>query len=103
MSLSTSLNFWAFITTQKQIQLNPAICIEEHGITYHLCGIIYFGEFHFTTMIVDKNGQTQYNDEIVTGNTSTSEYPVSMAHHTLLNKAHSRFSFVAIYSKLCLT
>ncbi|KZT02092.1 uncharacterized protein LAESUDRAFT_662683, partial [Laetiporus sulphureus 93-53] len=70
---------------------------------YHLCGIIYFGKFHFTAMIADINGKTQYNDGIVTDNASTSEYPVRMAHHTLLNKAHSRFSFVAIYSKLCLT
>ncbi|KZT00457.1 uncharacterized protein LAESUDRAFT_666095, partial [Laetiporus sulphureus 93-53] len=70
---------------------------------YHLHGIIYFDEFHFTARIVDMNGQTQYNDGIVTGNTPTLEYPVKIVHPTFLNKAHGRFSSVAIYTKLCLT
>lgn len=62
------------------------MCIEEQGIIYHLCGIIYFDNFHFTAMIVDMNGPTQYNDGIVTGNTPTLRYLVKMAHHTFLNK-----------------
>ncbi|KZT04262.1 uncharacterized protein LAESUDRAFT_658026, partial [Laetiporus sulphureus 93-53] len=70
---------------------------------FRLCGIIYFGEFHFTARIVDMNGQTQYNDGIVTDNTSILEDPLKMAHPALLNKAHDRFSSVAIYTKLCLT
>ncbi|KZT09968.1 uncharacterized protein LAESUDRAFT_600766, partial [Laetiporus sulphureus 93-53] len=67
---------------------------------FRLCGIIYFGGFHFTARIVDINNQTWYNDGIVTGNTSTLEDPLKMAHPTLLNKAHGRFSSVAIYTKL---
>ncbi|KZT00859.1 uncharacterized protein LAESUDRAFT_665094 [Laetiporus sulphureus 93-53] len=78
------------------------MCVEEQGIKYHLCSMIYIGEFYFTARIVDMNSQTQYNDRIVTGNAQTLEYPVKVAHCTLLNKAHGRFSSVAIYTKLCL-
>ncbi|KZT01265.1 uncharacterized protein LAESUDRAFT_603237, partial [Laetiporus sulphureus 93-53] len=67
---------------------------------FRLCGIIYFGGFHFTARIVDINNQTWYNDGIVTGNISTLEDTLKMAHPTLFNKAHGRFSSVTIYTKL---
>ena len=69
-------NFLAFITNQKQIQLNPAVYIGKQGTKFRLCGIIYFGGFHFTARIVDINDQIWYNDGIVTGNSSTLEDPL---------------------------
>ncbi|KZT10429.1 uncharacterized protein LAESUDRAFT_645198 [Laetiporus sulphureus 93-53] len=94
-------NFLAFITNQKQIQLDSAVYIEEQGTKYGLCDIIYFDGFHFTARIVDMNGQMRYNDRIVTGNTLTLEDPLKMAQPTHLNKAHDRLSSMAIYIKLC--
>ncbi|KZT01657.1 uncharacterized protein LAESUDRAFT_663522 [Laetiporus sulphureus 93-53] len=84
----------------KQLQLDPTVYIGEEGTRFRLCGIICFGGFHFTARIIDMNGQTWYNDGIVTDNTSTLEDPLKMTHRTLLSKARGRVSSVAIYTKL---
>ncbi|KZT01585.1 uncharacterized protein LAESUDRAFT_663683 [Laetiporus sulphureus 93-53] len=89
----------AFIANGKQFQLDSTVYIGEEGTKFHLCDIIYFNGFHFTARIIDMNGQTWYNDEIVTGNTSTLKHPLKMAHPTLLSKARGRVSSVAICTK----
>jgi hypothetical protein len=45
----------------------------ETLIHMKLCGIVYFGEFHFTSCIIDSNENLWLHDSMVTGQTSTDE------------------------------
>ncbi|KAI0083344.1 hypothetical protein BDY19DRAFT_863585, partial [Irpex rosettiformis] len=66
---------------------------------YRLAGIIYFGDFHFTCRIVDKEGGIWYNDGIETGSQSQYESHIDNMHSQLLQTApgHRKCS-VIVYS-----
>lgn len=57
--------FISFKVSDITIKVTPTINFFQN--TFKLIGIIYFGNFHFTSRIIDNSGNIWYNDSIETG------------------------------------
>ncbi|KAL6297822.1 hypothetical protein BKA93DRAFT_712740, partial [Sparassis latifolia] len=62
---------------------------------YRLCGMIYFGGFHFTSRIVTADKQVWYNDGISTGTYSKFE-----CSSNILAEVENRRCSIVIYCKI---
>ena len=51
------------INTTKKLIIEHNIYI--HNARYQLYGLIYYGNFHFTSRIIDKYGDIWYNDSMI--------------------------------------
>ncbi|KAH9891184.1 hypothetical protein C8Q73DRAFT_617388, partial [Cubamyces lactineus] len=67
---------------------------------YRLCGLIYFGEFQFTSWIVDSSGEVYYHDGMKTGEKLVFEGNLLTLDFKKLNKAKKRKLSVIIYTNL---
>ena len=54
---------------------------------YRLCGLVYFGTFHFTTRIIMSNGDIYFNDSIINGKKCHLEGNIKNAHGNFLSTA----------------
>ena len=56
------------ITLQKRIKINKSLLLDVNGHSqrFKLTGIVYFGEFHFTSLLFDSEFNMLYHDGIVT-------------------------------------
>ena len=74
------------------------ISISNSNILYKLCGIIYFGDSHFTSRVIYDNGMVWFHDGIDTGQTLKYE---GMIHNLKgsLNACGNKKASVAIYAK----
>ena len=70
--------------------------INEQIITYILCGVIYFGNYHFTSRIIDKSGLIWFHDGIATRNDVI--YEGTIGSDIDLSVCKQRFASAAIYS-----
>ncbi|TFK53510.1 hypothetical protein OE88DRAFT_1612593, partial [Heliocybe sulcata] len=66
---------------------------------FYLRGIIYFGEYHFTSRFIDSAGDIWYNDGISTGRTCVKEGNISTTRTTTLLNAHQRSATLVIYAQ----
>jgi len=69
--------------------------INEQIITYILNGVIYFGNYHFTSRIIDKSGLIWFHDGIATGNDVIYEGTPDSIDLTICKQ---RLASAAIYS-----
>ena len=76
------------------------INLNEDTEAYRLCGIIYFGDFHFTSRIIEADGKTWYNDGVELGRRSKFQGNIDNMDAAKLSRAKKRKSSVAIYTKL---
>ena len=49
------------------LQVETEIKLPNDGDKYRLCGVIYFGNGHFVSRIIDKSGDIWYHDGASTG------------------------------------
>ena len=65
---------------------------------YRLCGLVYFGTFHFTTRIIMSNGDIYFNNSISNGKKCHLEGNIKNAHGNFLSTApDGRKCILAIY------
>lgn len=78
---SVNINMTQYITIQDQ--------------KYRLCGLIYFGDFHYTCQIVDRDGRIWYND----GQDNQTSYQGHIVSHeySRLTKCKGRELAVILY------
>lgn len=63
---------------------NVQLCL-NHGsgtITFNLRGLIYWGDFHFVSCMVDKSGQVWFHDGITTGPSCEWEQTMDLSSDT---------------------
>ena len=79
-----------FIDSTFTVNINGQI------ITYILSGVIYFGNYHFTSRIIDKSGLIWFHDGIATKNDVI--YEGTITSNIDLSVCKERFASAAIYS-----
>ncbi|TFK45244.1 hypothetical protein OE88DRAFT_1600301, partial [Heliocybe sulcata] len=67
---------------------------------FYLRGIVYFGDFHFTSRFIDSEGNIWYNDGITTGRQCMKEGNISTTSITTLLTAQRRTATLAIYAQI---
>ena len=60
-------DFLYLIASGINLQVETEIKLSNDGDKYRLCGVIYFGNGHFVSRIVDKSGDIWYHDGASTG------------------------------------
>lgn len=81
-----------------QISHTINVHLPSGNYTYHLKGMIYFGNFHFTSQFVDNNRNIWYHDGIETGRTCTFEGALHTSTNNTLLHTHGKQLCTAIYS-----
>ncbi|KIL61491.1 hypothetical protein M378DRAFT_61371, partial [Amanita muscaria Koide BX008] len=71
--------------------------INGQYITYNLRGIIYFGDYHYTSRMINKDGIVWFHDGIATGNSVIFEGHIS---NISLNICRGKNASCAIYTQL---
>ena len=77
--------FLAFYAKDVDIAWNASINFAQQK--YRLCGIIYYGSFHFTSRIITTHGDIWYNDGMVTKEKCSYEGNIRNASIEMLNIA----------------
>ena len=72
-------------------------CIDFNGSKYRLCGIIYWGHYHFTCRIVQKDGSVFYHDGIRTKDKCAFEGSISNMTARKLSTASGIPGIMALY------
>ncbi|KAI9069009.1 hypothetical protein FKP32DRAFT_1560572, partial [Trametes sanguinea] len=67
---------------------------------YRLCGLIYFGQFHFTSQVVTRSGEVYSHDGIKTGSKLTFKGNLVGMDSKMLSKLGKRKLSVVIYQKI---
>ncbi|KAH9910244.1 uncharacterized protein B0H18DRAFT_827734, partial [Fomitopsis serialis] len=67
---------------------------------YRLCGVIYFGGFHFTARIISTNGHIWFNDGKETGQNCTDEGILTASGGLQLCSAGNRHMTIGLYVKV---
>ncbi|KAF8346796.1 hypothetical protein F5887DRAFT_882720 [Amanita rubescens] len=77
-----------------QIDANFTISINNTETSYKLCGIIYFGDAHYTAHVVCDNGMVWFHDGIETGQNLNYE---GMLYNLSLSNCKDKDALTAIY------
>ena len=80
-----------------QIDVTFIVPINNAEISYRLCGIIYFGNSHFTSRVIYDNGMVWFHDGIETGQKLI--YEGILNGCISLNQCNGKEAIVAIYIK----
>ena len=76
-------------------------CITLENTQYQLVGLVYFGSFHFTARIIDKDGSIWYHDGVRTGRQCVYEGNLNTTSYQTLAKArNSRICIAALYIQI---
>ena len=67
---------------------------------YRLTGLIYFGDFHFTSAYIDKNKRVWYHDGIDTGRSQKYQGTLNSLNNRNLVYSHGKQVCTVIYSKM---
>ena len=91
------LPFIALDFTGRIIQLDPTftIFINNTEASYNLCGIIYFGDAHFTARVICNKNMIWFHDGITTG--QKLEYEGLLHNDFQLNDCRNKEAIAAIY------
>ncbi|KAI0354008.1 hypothetical protein OH77DRAFT_1405729 [Trametes cingulata] len=67
---------------------------------YRLCGLIYFGKFHFTCRVVTGSGKVHLHDGMKTGKKLVPEGNLINMDSKMLGKLGKRKLSVLVYQKM---
>ncbi|KAF8325502.1 hypothetical protein F5887DRAFT_873953 [Amanita rubescens] len=73
------------------------VIIKNNQYSYKLCGIVYFGESHFTARVVYNNGMVWFHDGLATGQKLI--YEGMLNNCPSLNQCKGKDAIVALYVK----
>ena len=82
------------IKTSHKIKIK----VNNTNTLLYLKGIIYYGENHFTSRIISKDGKIWFNDGITTGGRSIEEGHLSMMSDKNLRKCKGKDLILAVYA-----
>ena len=88
-----------FSVQQLQIDQTFSIYINNAECIYKLCGIVYYGDSHFTAHVVYRNGMIWFHDGIATGQSLLYEGTFQNFLHSL-NSCRGKDATMAIYVKV---
>ena len=54
--------FMTCITHDVKVNIETEVKLTELNATYRLCGIVYYGNFHFVCRVIDQSGDVWYHD-----------------------------------------
>ena len=75
--------------------------ITVENTQYQLAGLIYFGSFHFTSRIIDKDGSIWYHDGVRTGRRCVYEGNINTtSYQTLVKAKNSRICVAGLYMQM---
>ncbi|TFK53321.1 hypothetical protein OE88DRAFT_1597776, partial [Heliocybe sulcata] len=66
---------------------------------YHLKGIVYFGEYHFTSCLISKDGEIWFNDGMTTGRECLKEGNMKDTELNTLLSCNGKTASLAIYAQ----
>ena len=85
-------------TTVATPSVQLCLCHGSETVVYTLRGLIYWGQFHFVSRVVDKNGQVWFHDGMSTGSGCQWERTIGLSSDTRwLKKAGSKNLCICIY------
>ena len=87
-----------FSNKKPRIDFTFEICIDNVIGVYILRGVIYFGEAHYTSRILNEDGNVWFHDGIATGNSVIYEGNLGDSN-IVLEKCRGKMAYGAIYSK----
>jgi hypothetical protein len=73
------------------------VSINNAEVSYKLCGVIYFGDAHFTSHVISDNGMVWFHDGLETG--QRLRYKGMLDNTFSLNQCGGREAVAAIYVK----
>ena len=87
------------LETQARPSVQFRLSHSSGTITYRLKGLIYFGEFHFVSRIIDGSGQVWFHDGMTTGSSCKWERTIDLSSDTeWMKKAGERVLCLCIYA-----
>ena len=89
--------FLIFNVSEIEVKVTSRIKVFNH--TYNLIGIIYYGGFHFTSRIIDRDSNIWYHDGMTTGRQCIQESNVKDIDSTELLKVKGKDIYAMVYSK----
>ena len=93
-------NFLYLIAYGINLQVETEIKLPDESERYRLCGVIYFGQGHFVSRIVDKSGEIWYHDGARTGENVKYEKNILNISNHGWQKARSFDVSAYLYTKL---
>ena len=90
--------FLTFAVGEVSVKVTQTLDVDGHE--YSLCGLIYFGSFHFVSRIVDLNGMIWYNDGIQTGSVCLEEGNIENMSSKYLRRIKEKDLSTVVYVKL---
>lgn len=93
-------DFVLFNVRECQIKMEHTITLQTGNESYRLCGVIYFGSFHFTARIVTSDGLVWFNDGIQTKSSSQRNGNIGDLSSQVMSKAKGRKASIMIYTRL---
>ena len=51
----------------EDVTVKWSLLLDLHKCKYRLCGMVYFGDYHFTSRIITADGEIYFNDAIKHG------------------------------------
>lgn len=82
------------------ISVQVTLSIKLYQNNFKLIGIIYFGNFHFTSRIIDYSGNIWFNDSLETGQQCKWKDNINCVDPALLSKNKGRKIAMVIYIKV---
>lgn len=96
----TAPAFVALNIHNVKAEICTEVTLPDHPNRYRLCGLIYFGKFHFTCRVVDKHGDVWFHDGIKTGHNLVPEGNTLNLDSSVLQRAGKRKVSVLLYTSL---
>ena len=75
------------------------VSISNVETSYKLCGIIYFGDAHYTARVISDSGMVWFHDGIATGQELLYEGVLNQNENISLNNCEGKDALIAIYVK----
>ncbi|KAI0349212.1 hypothetical protein OH77DRAFT_1440553 [Trametes cingulata] len=82
--------FVAFNVYNVKVDISPQITLPERQEMYRLCGLIYFGKFHFTCRVVTGSGEVHLHDGMKTAVLCFSVYTLFESSDAYLSSVGER-------------
>src|ERR1700734_2152636 len=102
ISFKSAPNVLIFEINSRNIKLNKTLKFEQEGETMVLDvrGLIYHGDFHFTSCIIGNNGMVWYLDGMTTGRSCENEGDFDKFFSKSLLKCKGKKLILVVYARV---
>lgn len=87
--------------SNKKIQIDHSftIMVDAHNVNYTLCGVMYYGDSHFTSQVIQPNGMVWFHDGYTNGKSMRYDGTLDSLNDNGLTLCRSKMAVAAIYIK----